>query len=142
MKTPKFFRLEEFLTSSTARQRSIENLPSWEIIENLCELGCFLDDLRVAWGGHITITSGYRNKALNRAVGGVDTSVHQKGLACDMVPGNGDFEGFVRFIKNWLKDKDFDQVLIEQSKKSRWVHFGLRSNSNTQRHIISNMTVK
>jgi hypothetical protein len=44
-----YFSLEEFLDSSVARQKSISNLPSWEVIEHLNELALFLDDLREAW---------------------------------------------------------------------------------------------
>lgn len=142
MKTPKHFDLEELLTSSTARQKSIENMPSWEVVEHLLELCYFLDDLRESWGSSIKVTSGFRNQKLNSAVGGVKASVHQIGYAADIVPGNGKFESFVRFINNWAKDKMFDQIIIEKNKKSRWVHIALYNNSHKQRRMIFTMDVK
>ena len=138
----KYFDLEEFLTSSTARQKSIENLPSWEIIEHLKELAAFVDELREAWGSGIVVTSGFRNKVLNKAVGGVESSVHMIGYACDIVPANGQFEKFAKFIENWAKDKNYDQIIIERSKKSKWVHIGLWNNSHKQRRMCFLMDVK
>ncbi len=136
MRKPKRFNLEEFLTSSTARQKSIENLPSWDIVEHLRELALFLDDLREAWGSGIKITSGFRNDALNSKVGGVENSIHRIGFAADIYPSNGKFEEFKRFVKNWIKDKDFDQCILEKKGKSQWIHIGLYNNSGQQRHNI------
>jgi len=140
MKTPLYFDLEELLTSSVARQRSIENLPSWEIVENLNQLALFLDGIRAAWGSGIRITSGYRNEKLNVAVGGVLNSVHRYGFAVDMVPSNGKFDTFVEFLKKYLKDKGYDQCIIEKSGKSKWVHFGLYSPTGLQRKMLFNIS--
>ena len=139
MKTPVYFDLQELLTSSVARQRSIENLPSWEIIENLNELALFLDGIRAAWGSGIRITSGYRNEKLNIAVGGVLNSVHRLGYAVDMVPVNGKFDAFVEFLKKYLKDKGYDQCIIEKSGKSKWVHLALYSPTGRQRKMLFNI---
>lgn len=138
----KYFNLEEFLTSSTARQKSIENLPSWEIVEHLKELAGFLDELREEWGSSVIVSSGFRNKALNKAVGGVEASAHQIGYAVDIVPGNGKFKEFVEFVKKWLAGKKFDQCIIEKSKRSQWVHLALYNNSHKQRGMIFLMDVK
>lgn len=137
----KYFKLEEFLTSSTARQRSIENLPSWEVVLRLRQLAKFLDGLREAWGSAIIVTSGYRNEKLNAAVGGVQNSIHRLGWAADIQPANGKMEEFKRFVKNWIKDKDFDQLIIESKGKTTWLHLGLFNNSGGQRHNIFSMAV-
>lgn len=133
---PIYFDLEEFLTSSVARQKSIENLPSWYIIEHLNDLGLFLDEIRMAWGSGIKVTSGYRNDRLNSAVGGVHNSCHRLGWAADIVPSNGDYEGFLRFIKEWAKNKAFDQIIEERNGKSKWIHIGLHSPTGLQRRML------
>ena len=138
----KYFKLEELLTSSTARQKSIENMPSWEIVEHLKELAEFLDELREAWGSSIKVNSGFRNEALNTAVKGVKSSVHMIGYAADIVPGNGKFKDFAKFVENWSKNKKFDQIIIERSKNSQWVHIGLYNNKHQQRHMVFLMDVK
>lgn len=137
----KYFRLEEFLTSSTAKQKSIENLPSWEIIEHLSQLAFFLDALREDWGSGIDVASGFRNDALNKAVGGVDNSIHKIGFAADIVPSNGKMEEFKKFVKNWIKDKDFDQCIIEKNKKGKeWIHIGLFNNEGLQRKQLFSLS--
>lgn len=142
MKKPQFFTLGEFLTSSTARQKSIENLPSWEIVEHLNELALFLDGLRQAWGSGIVISSGFRNDKLNKAVNGAAESLHKKGWAVDMVPANGKFEEFKKFVVNWLKDKKFDELIIESKGKSKWLHLQLYSNNGFQRCKTFSLNVK
>ena len=141
-KTPKYFKLEELLTSSTARQRSIENMPSWEVVEHLLELGFFLDELREAWGSGIKITSGYRNEALNKAVGGVKGSVHQIGYAADVQPSNGKMKEFAAFVERWARNKNYDQIIVEKSKKATWIHIGLFNNDHKQRRMCFLMELK
>lgn len=139
MKKSKYFRLEEFLTSSTARQKSIENTPSWEVIEHLNELALFLDGLRASWGSGIIVSSGFRCDKLNAAVGGVPNSVHKTGYAADLQPANGDIEGFKRFVANWVQGKAFDEVILERKGKVEWVHLQLRSNNGFQRRKVFSM---
>lgn len=142
MQKPQYFNLEEFLDSSVARQKSISNLPSWEVIEHLNELALFLDEMREAWGSGIKVSSGFRIEALNKAVGGVETSVHKIGYAADISPANGKYEAFVAFLKEWLKDKNFDQCIEEKKGKTRWIHIGLYNNKHQQRRQIFNITME
>lgn len=142
MEKPKYFRLEEFLESSTALENKIKNYPSWEHIEHLNELALFLDELREAWGSGLRITSGLRRKNLNDKIHGASkTSVHLIGYAADVVPVNGDIDGFIRFIKDWAKDKAFDQIIIEYGQNSRWCHFGLYNNAGQQRRLLFEMAI-
>lgn len=141
--TSKYFKLEEFLTSSVARQKSLENLPSWEIVEHLYQLAQFLDQLREDWGSGINVTSGYRNDKLNSAVNGTEKSLHKTGWAADILPANGNFEDFKRFVVKWLKNKKFDELIIESNKKTgaKWLHLQLYSNNKEQRCKTFSLTV-
>lgn len=47
------------------------------------------------------------------------------GWAVDMVPQNGELDKFKQFVRDYLKDKEFDQYIDEQSGNSSWVHLGL-----------------
>lgn len=141
MQKPVYFTLEEFLTSSTARQRSIENMPSFMIVEHLNELALFLDGLRKAWGSGINVSSGFRNDALNSAVGGVYNSVHRIGYAADLQPANGKMKEFKKFVVEWLKDKQFDEAIIERNKKGvEWIHIQLFSPKGFQRRKIFSLS--
>lgn len=140
LKKPKYFTLEELLTSSTARQKSIENLPSWEVIIRLNQLALFLDKIREAWGSGIIVKSGFRNDRLNAAVGGVSNSVHRIGWAADIVPANGKMEEFKVFIRKWAKENAFDQIILERKGKQEWIHVGLYAPGGGQRHQIFALT--
>lgn len=135
----KWFTLEELLTSSTARQRSIENLPSFEIVARLSVLANFLDGIREAWGSAIRVSSGFRCPKLNEAVGGVPNSCHQLGWAADLQPVNGKFKEFKAFIVKYLQDKVFDEAILESNKKTEWVHIQLYSPKGYQRRKIFSM---
>lgn len=141
-----YFELAEFLKSDTADAQGIDNTPTFEVVENLDELvGTILDPLRAAWGGALKVTSGYRCEALNRAVGGVVTSVHKLGLAADIVPANKRIAAFVSFAAKWCAAQGikWDQIIDEKgSGGSRWCHIGLRSNSGQQRCQVLSMTKK
>lgn len=139
----KYFELSELLHSNTARENKIENLPTFEIVENLKELAAFLDGLRSDWGSGIRITSGFRNEALNRLVGGVQNSCHKLGYAADLYPVNGDFEGFKKFVVGWLNGKDFDEAIVEKdSKGNKWIHLQTYSPNGFQRKKIFSLNVK
>jgi len=51
-------------------------------------LGQILENLSDSYGQKLTITSAYRSPAYNAKVGGAKKSVHQQGLACDVVMSN------------------------------------------------------
>ena len=83
---PKHFAFAEMVKTTTG----LENVPSWEAIENLRELGLFLDKIREDLGGiAIRVNCGFRSESVNKAVGGVATSAHLKGMAADICAWNG-----------------------------------------------------
>lgn len=114
----KYFSLSELTYSDTAKKHDIDNTPDDESKLHLEQLMDALDEIRENWGGPITVTSGYRCKELNNLVGGVPTSAHTYGYAADLVPTGGDMDAFKSFICSFLKDKDFDQCILESNGKS------------------------
>ena len=119
MKKIKYFRLSEFINSATAKRLGINNMPSFEVVDNLNRLADYLDGIRSKFGKPILISSGYRCPMLNKAVGGVVNSQHLKGLAADLVCS--DMEKLLSIIR---ETKGFDQVITEHNKgsKSYWIH--------------------
>lgn len=140
------FELYEFIESEKAKKNKIDNTPTFEVVDNLNELiGTILQPLRDAWGSGITISSGFRCEALNAVISGASsTSMHQLGYAADMVPKNGNFEGFVKFTKDFLQKNKvaFDQLIVESNRAgARWLHIGLKNNAGQQRRQVKTMTV-
>ena len=135
----KHFTFREFERSETAERMKIDNrLP--ELVEaHVVELvDILLDPLREAWGGPLVVTSGYRCPALNKAVGGSETSAHTAGWAADLVPDSGDprgVQGLVDFAVEWLTATGlpFDQLIFEHVGSSKWLHIGIRNLKGEQR---------
>lgn len=140
----KYFDLGEFLHSDTARSRGIENHPTFAQVDNLRELTeKILDPLREAWGSPLNVSSGFRCRDLNRAVGGSETSAHMQGHAADIVPMYGTLKGFVDFAERWLRTNEiaFDQSIREVDRRGReWWHIAIRNNSGHQRRQFLALT--
>lgn len=136
-----FFTLEEFTRSSTAQRLKIDNTPSDEVIRNI-EYGVqmVLDPLRRILQTPITITSGYRCSALNKAVGGVSNSWHTKGNAADIRVKN---EEEAKAIFQVLKTlPSVDTVLFEHSANSIWMHVQWDMERTPRHHYNFNYVAK
>ena len=136
-----YFTIKELCKSDTARKLNINNEPSDLIKLHLQELIIFLNPLREEWGSPIRVNSGYRCPELNEILNGSKTSAHMRGFAADLYPVNSDIWEFKKFCVNYLKDKDFDQCILETSGNSEWVHIGLYDNNMQQRKEIKNLYV-
>lgn len=138
----KYFKISELTYSLTAYKYKIDNTPSAEIIEHLGELIEFMDGFRAYWGGPLLVNSGFRSKKLNEKVGGSKKSAHQAGYAVDFVPSNNKKLECFEAFKEYLKDKEFDELILEKSKNSMWLHFALKSIDGKQRKKIKTLEVK
>jgi hypothetical protein len=84
----------------------------------------------------IIINSGYRSPAVNKAVGGAQNSNHLTGCAADIRCLG--IEQALRYATTLLdisdeSKEDFDELLIEKSTKSIWVHFAVRPMDNRRK---------
>jgi len=118
------FTLAELTASQTAARLGIRNVPNATVTEAL-RLVCVnvLEPVRAHFGRPVTVNSGYRSQAVNKAVKGAASSQHVKGEAVDFeVPGvaNSDVAAWVRF------NLQFDQLILENASRrdpsAGWVH--------------------
>ena len=140
MTTKSYFTVAELYASDTAKKYGIDNTPNSIVISHLQQLINFLNPLREAWGSAIRVNSGYRCEKLNRFVGGSKTSSHLIGYGVDLIPVNEKMDEFKKFIIDYMKNKMFDQCIIEKSGKTEWVHIGLYNLKGQQRKMIFNIT--
>lgn len=138
------FELYEFIDSDVAKQRRIDNSPTFEVVDHLNELvKDFLQPLRHALGLPINVSSGYRCQRLNAAVGGSSTSAHLIGYAADITCPLMAFNKFVNYVKDWVKKNNikFDQLIVETDKKTgaQWLHVAIYDRNKRQRCQILNM---
>lgn len=126
----KYFTMQELYRSKTADARHIDNTPGGEVMGNLDDLVTIvLDPVRELWGRPITVNSGYRCPALNRAVGGEPASQHLTGEAVDITTGTR--EGNKRLFELIaVSDIPFDQ-LIDESRYS-WIHISYSPRNRRQ----------
>lgn len=91
MSTANYFTIVDLLKSTTAERMKIDNQPNDEVRQELEITACKLNLISLlahAYGATIRVTSGYRCKRLNQAVGGVKNSLHMQGRAVDFVVSN------------------------------------------------------
>jgi zinc D-Ala-D-Ala carboxypeptidase len=120
------FDLQEFTFSPTAVRKCIDNTPNEAVIANLQTL-CIhvLQPLRDKLGKEIRITSGYRSKELNKAIGGARNSQHVEGKAADIQVFNTSSEDLFQFIKRNIPE--YDQLIQEFDE---WVHISWNGFNN------------
>jgi len=121
MKISEHFTLEELSFSEAAARLGLDNTPIPIVITNLGRVAAVMERIRTLLGDRpIVVHSGYRSVEVNRAVGGVVTSAHCRGLACDFVCSafGTPAEVALAILKS---DIEYDQLILEYG----WVHVGL-----------------
>ena len=76
----------------TIEEVTMGRLIPHDLLSNIEYTIAFLDKMRCHLGFPISITSSYRNEALNALIGGVKNSLHLMFNALDSVPSSGDRE--------------------------------------------------
>jgi hypothetical protein len=116
------FKLWEFVTSTTADQNGIINIPNQTEtvhLRTLCKK--ILQPARKVLGP-LKISSGFRSEKLNKLVGGATNSDHRFGYAADVIP----FNVSTRKLAEWIVKncREFDQVILEFGTISNpnWIH--------------------
>jgi len=112
--------------------RSLDNTPNAQELANLQRLAEFLETVKTTLGGKaVMISSAYRSKAVNDAVGSRDTSSHRLGLAADFkVPGMVP-DAVVRTII--AANLPFDQIIREFD---RWTHISITNGKPRHQALI------
>jgi len=110
--------------------RSLDNTPNAAELANLKRLAEFLEIVKTTLGGKpVMISSAFRSKAVNDAVGSRDTSSHRLGLAADFkVPGLAP-DAVVRALLHL----PYDQIIREFDA---WTHISIADKPRRQALII------
>lgn len=123
MNLSKYFTLAELTVSETATRKGIDNTPSPTVLANLARMAALLEFVRALHGKPIVVTSGYRSPAVNKAVGGSETSAHMSGLAADIICPGMTPKALAESIRT--SGIVFDQLILEYPDRNGWVHIGL-----------------
>lgn len=129
----KYFTIAELCRSNTADRLGINNRCPEKHVANLTALvDNVLDPLREWYGKPITVNSGFRCPALNKAVKGSTTSQHMSGQAADVTAGDRQQN---KLLFNYIqKNLPFDQLIDESD--FAWVHVSYRADGKNRNQIL------
>jgi hypothetical protein len=128
------------LAEMTRTSVKADNTAPPDVVENLRAL-CVnvLEPLRVAMGKPMRVNSGYRSAAVNKAVGGSNTSQHSVGEAADI-----EFDGFpnIDLAKKIVAMKlPFDQLICEflvpGDPNGGWIHVSHKRTGKQRGQILT-----
>jgi zinc D-Ala-D-Ala carboxypeptidase len=126
------FSLEEFTHSQTASRLGIDNDLPIALKAAAIRTCQGLEQVRIVLNANaIHISSGYRCKALNDAVGSKDSSQHMKAEAVDFTSPFATPRRIVETIID--SDIDYDQIILEFDS---WVHISFAERNRFQALII------
>ena len=140
MQLSKHLSLAEVTRSETAKRNGVSNMPTPEHLENFKLLAeKVFEPIREHFGVPIHISSGYRSKELNKAIGGSSSSQHLLGQAIDI-----DMDGSSSGVTNKqvfdfiIKNLDFDQLIFEFGTKDApdWVHVSYKSTGKQRKQVL------
>tara|TARA_R100000231_G_scaffold134931_2_gene108932 strand:+ start:1169 stop:1633 length:465 start_codon:yes stop_codon:yes gene_type:complete len=139
MKLSKNLSLNEVIKSNTATRLGILNTwtEAWELENMKAVAENIFQPIRDHFGVPIGVSSGYRCKELNKAIGGSKYSQHMVGEAIDI---DADIYGKVtnRAIFNFVKDNlEWDQMIWEfgDDLEPNWVHVSYKRKGKNRKQI-------
>jgi hypothetical protein len=138
MQLSKNLTLAEMINSSTAKRKNIDNSPTSIHLENMKYLAeKVFQPIREHFNVPIHISSGYRSKKLNEAIGGSLTSFHSSGCAIDIDNDNSSVTNkeIFDYIKNNL---DFTELIWEFGTKDNpdWTHVAIVKGREKEKEIL------
>ena len=140
MKLSEHLSLSEVTRSESAKRKGISNMPTEAHIANFKLLAeNIFEPIRQHFRCPIIISSGYRSKELNSAIGGSLTSQHCQGEAID-IDMDGTAQGVTnKMVFDYIKDNlNFDQLIFEfgDDNNPDWVHVSYESTGKQRKQIL------
>lgn len=136
MQLSKHLSLAEVTRSESAKRNGVSNMPTPEHLENFKLLAeKVFEPIREHFGVPIHISSGYRSKELNKAIGGSPSSEHCEGRAIDI-----DMDGSASGVTNkqvfdFIKENlNFNQLINEFDYS--WVHVSYNPIGKQRKQVL------
>jgi zinc D-Ala-D-Ala carboxypeptidase len=133
-KLTKDFVLRHF--TATSKVPPGQNNPaSQDILDNITNVAGVMQYIKDQLNLPVTISSGYRNPVVNKAVGGAADSDHMKGEACDFQSSKWKPKQIVDAIIA-LK-VPFKQLILEEPPgRNPWVHIAVSRNPSSNKNQV------
>ena len=131
MKLTENFTFDELTSTSHNKLLEANRESAKASMKQLKYIAGTLEEIRAVLGVPLRVTSGFRNNALNKAVGGSPTSGHTKGLCADVIPlGMDVVEAQKKIIANKDKCPSLKKCILEMVKGSEWLHVEAKTEAN------------
>jgi len=134
--------LEECCKSETAIRKGIPNVPDNDVISVMNQTAINIyDKLYDHFGFRIPISSFFRSKAVNKAIGGAAKSGHVEGNSIDFdLDGSGLALTNQALFMHILQNMEFDQLILEYPVNGQpsWVHVSYRKGNNRKEVLVAN----
>lgn len=131
MKLTENFTFDELTSTSHNELLEANRESAKAFMKQLKYIACTLEEIRSVLGVPLRVTSGFRNNALNKAVGGSPTSGHTKGLCADIIPvGLNVSDAFKSIIENKAQCPSLKKCIIEKVRGSEWLHIETKTEAN------------
>jgi hypothetical protein len=131
----------EYTKSDTAKRKGIDNSMTEEHIVNAKILAeKVFEPIRMHFDKPIFLSSGYRSKALNTAIGGSLSSQHCSAEAMDLDQDDRGTGVTNRMVFEYIKGNlDFDQLIWEfgDSQNPDWVHVSYKAKGANRKEILT-----
>lgn len=130
----------EYIKSDTAKRKGIDNSMTPEHTENAKVLAAkVFEPIRLHFAKPIYLSSGYRSKALNSAIGGSSTSEHCTAEAMDLDQDDRGTGVSNRMVFDYIKNNlVFNQLIWEfgDSQNPDWVHVSYNVDGTNKKQIL------
>ena len=139
MKLSEHFALAELVRSTTAQRLGMDNTPTADALQQLHRTAQMLERVRSFLGGKaVIVTSGYRNRQVNAAVGGVTSSDHAQGMAADVkIPTYGTPYEVAKALAPQISALGIGQIIYESAGGAQWVHLSTRIPAQAVNRVIT-----
>ncbi|MES2888680.1 MAG: D-Ala-D-Ala carboxypeptidase family metallohydrolase [Pseudomonadota bacterium] len=132
------FTLHELTHSATAVRQRLDNTPPPDVLRALQGTAEMLERIRSTLGVPVVVTSAYRSRLVNQAVGGVSSSDHVSGQAADFVaPSYGSPYLIASLLAPLVSTLGIEQLILEGLKGKQWIHVSTRKPAKNINRILT-----
>ena len=135
----KHFSFEELTDSKKYPYLVAQNrIDAQGFMKQLKYIASTLEEIRALLGVPMVVSSGFRNNALNKAVGGSATSGHTKGLCADFIPFGLDISDAFAMIQN-SRDKcpSLKKCIYESINGAKWLHIETKTEASQPQQFFT-----
>ena len=134
----KHFTFNELTNTSNVELLEANRESAKAFMKQLKYVAGTLEEIRAVLGVPLRVTSGFRNNALNKAVGGSATSGHTKGLCADFQPvGMEIHQAFEMIQANKSKCPSLKKCIYESIGGSKWLHVETKTEANQPQQFFT-----